>query len=66
MVSRGVIHGCLPAGRRYQGQSKPCDPKTLFIAECREVTQKPECFLCKISKISFCCRQLGVFRTNEQ
>lgn len=27
---------------------------------------KPECFLCKMLKISFCCGQLGVFRANKQ
>lgn len=49
-----------------QGQSKPCDSKALFTTECGQVTQKPERFLCKILEISFCCRQLGVFRANKQ
>lgn len=66
MVWWGVIYSCPPSGGRYQGQSKPWDSKALFTAECRQVTQKPECFLCKTLKISFCCRQLGVFRANNQ
>lgn len=66
MVWWGVIYSCPPSGVRYQGQSKPWDSKTLFTAECRQVTQKPECFLCKTLKISFCRRQLGVFRANNQ
>lgn len=66
MVSQGVIYSCPPSCGRCQGQAKPCDPKAQFIAECRQVTQTPECFLCKILKISFCCGQLGVFRANKQ
>lgn len=66
MVSWDVIYSCPPSGGKYQGQSKPCDPKALFIAECKQVTQRPECFLCKILKISFCCRYVGVFRANKQ
>lgn len=52
----GVIYSCPPSGGKYQEQSKPCDPKALFIAECKQVTQRPECFLWKILEISFRCR----------
>lgn len=48
------------------GGTRALWPKGSVHCRVQAGSSKPECFLCKILKISFCCGQLGVFRANKQ
>lgn len=62
----GLLYICPHPGRECWGQPELSGQKASFTEVSRQVTQNPKCFFCDTFKVSFCCKQLGVFRRNIQ